>query len=663
VAAGRPDLPAAAEAPALELLDRVFRHAAIGCIALNDRGGIVLVNESFCSMLAYSREELLQKNVAFITHPEDSPQNRLLNVDLFERRLEAAAFEKRYLRKDGTPVWVRVNAVTFNSAGPDGARVIGLCENISHLKSMEENLRQSEQKFRSLIESALDIVTLVRPDATIIYESPSVERVLGYAPDELVGHNAFAYIHPDDAAETLAALGRIVSRSVRVESALFRFLHKDGSWRMLEAMAQTVDPAAADSMIIVNCRDVTEKIDTLRRLGETNRQLQAALVAAREATAMKSRFLANMSHEIRTPMNGILGMAELIMGTRLDAEQREYAAAIRKSAAWLLTIINDILDISKIEAGRMVLESIPFRLSGVVEDVAALLGATARSKGIEFQAHVEPGGPDVVAGDPVRFRQILLNLAGNAVKFTLKGQARMTLAATPHSDGRVRVVCQVEDTGIGIPRKQQEHLFESFRQGDDSTTRRHGGTGLGLTISRDLARLMGGDITFESTPGVGSKFTFSTVLERSLAAPPSVSNPAQTPPPTAVVGRILLAEDNEVNAMIASRVLSKSGHSVHVVQDGEAAVEAVQEGGWDLILMDVQMPLLDGLEATRRIRALAGGGSLPIIGLTASAMAGDRERCLAEGMNDYLSKPLTAHDLLAKVEQWLTGGGPRVSAG
>lgn len=351
-----------------------------------------------------------------------------------------------------------------------------------------------------------------------------------------------------------------------------------------------------------------------------------------------------------------MGMADILLGTTLDIEQEAMAGDIKTSARSLLTVINDILDISKIEAGKLTLESVPFSIRQSLHDIAALIGPSAAEKGLEYETLVEDDVPDMVSGDPVRFRQVLVNLAGNAVKFTPRGNVRVGVKASPKSrrPAPLSIVCTVADTGIGMSEEQQCHIFESFRQGDDSTTRRFGGSGLGLTISRELARKMGGDLSCESTPGRGSIFRFTASLgwaavdsaHRVPIAAPADCSEART-------GRILLAEDNEINARLAVRLLEKAGHTVRLAKNGAQAVQEFRNGNWDLVLMDVQMPILDGVEATSQIRQLPRGRSTPVIALTANAMAGDRERYLSIGMDDYLSKPLDPRQLLAKIQQIL----------
>jgi len=391
-------------------------------------------------------------------------------------------------------------------------------------------------------------------------------------------------------------------------------------------------------------------IFTLRRsIRRQTAEIRGLLARAEESSRLKSEFLANLSHEIRTPIHGIQGMHSLLLESRLNGEQTEELTIAQESTMHLLALLDDVLDFSKIEAGRLVLEALPFDPGTVVRGVVRSCVAKAREKGLTLNSRAE-GLPDLVSGDATRLRQILFNLLNNAVKFTDKGRIDVEAWVMEWRADQVRVGFRVTDTGIGIPKEKQALIFESFRQVDGTISRRYGGSGLGLAIAQRLAVQMGGEMTVRSEPGVGSTFEFSVVFGRvpeTAAGLTKRSQSAAASGPTIPL-RVLVAEDNEVNQRLVRRMLEKDGHAVTVVPDGQAAVSAADQDAFDVILMDVQMPGMDGLQAATAIRESerqSGGTRMPIFALTAHSMSGDRERCLAAGMDECLMKPFLPSDL------------------
>lgn len=384
--------------------------------------------------------------------------------------------------------------------------------------------------------------------------------------------------------------------------------------------------------------------------------------AAESAARLKSEFLANMSHEIRTPLNGILGMTDLALTEKISPVVRDYLETARESGGSLLQIINDVLDLSKIEAGHMKIERIAFDLEKCIRDAAAILRPAAAAKCIELELLFPESAPRCFEGDPSRIRQIVLNLLGNAVKFTEVGGAKIAVNCQPMENNVASVRVEVRDTGIGIPVDKQGSLFQSFTQADASTTRKYGGTGLGLAISKHLVQLMRGKIGLESEYGCGSTFWFELPLALADTPQPSTgaTEPKKAANEMAATGCILVAEDNTVNQKLARRLLERMGFAVHSASDGNAAINAVQHSRFDAVLMDCQMPVCDGYEATAAIRSWEAGHSrsrTPIIALTAHALPGDRERCLQSGMDDYLTKPLRADELRNALNQWIQTSG------
>ncbi len=530
-------------------------------------------------------------------------------------------------------------------------------------------LRRSAQYFRSLIENASDLITILNRDGTVRYESPSVVRLLGQQPEEVVGTSVFSRVHPEDQPHIAEAFMRTVSQERRLERVECRSRHADGSWRVLEATAVNLlhDPIVRG--VVVNSHDVTGRKQAAAQLRQAKEEAEAANRA-------KSEFVANMSHEIRTPMNGIIGMADLALQTELTREQREYIEMAAASADALMTVINDVLDFSKIEAGKLDLDAVDFDLRDSLGDMMQALALRAHVKGLELICEVRPEVPEAIVADPHRLRQILTNLVGNAIKFTEGGEVLVTVSIADcglrnaesedreesgirNSKSEIELHFAVCDTGVGIPAEKQQAIFNAFEQADGSITRTYGGTGLGLTISRRLVQMMGGRIWVESEPDRGSTFHFTigcAVSTRAVARPHlSMAQLRDLP--------VLVVDDNLTNRRILTEMLARWHMQPTAVEGGWAALGhlmqvAASGSPFPLALIDVQMPEMDGFELSERIKKTVELAGTAIIILSSADLAPQAPRWRELGVAAYLTKPVRQSELLDAMLQVLGGVTP-----
>jgi PAS domain S-box-containing protein len=771
-------------------LEVILDAASDLVITLDKKGVFRFASPSITRHLGWRIQDVVGRDAVEFMHPDDVG-------DVFNAAFatppggSTPPVQHRIRHRDGS--WHFFESVGTNRLKDPQVRAFVISARpVGERRAAEDALRTSEERFRLLAENATDIISRRGPYGRITYVSQSVETVLGYSPTAMVDKETVELVHPDDQERYRKF---VMPQGEEAAKATYRMQHADGHYVWLEGRSRLVrDPETNLPLEYqVVSRDVSER-------QQQAEELRAAKEAAEVANVAKSQFLANMSHEIRTPMNAILGMTDLALLTELTVEQRDYLTTVGQASNSLLDLINDILDLAKIESGRLTLETIPFSLRDTVNDTVGTMSVRTREQGIKLDAVVDPELPHGFSGDPGRVRQILFNLIGNAVKFTHVGGVTVKVSCKPNPriGERSHLVCfEVVDTGIGVPEERLDAIFEAFSQADSTTSRKYGGTGLGLAITADLVEMMGGKLAATSTVGEGSTFSFeipmqhvdaaavapvqhrdsagaeilviadaetrgqqvATTITRSgmgaTVVPDIASAQAKIAdaegdfdavvlattgpagvtaedlgqsgimgdlPALALVAKgqrgtasryreigfkaylaeplgpgslvealllvtgdgvtsdemitrhwlrerraqlnVLLAEDSPINQKLAVRLLARRGHDVTVVDDGRKAVTAYANGDFDVVLMDIQMPELDGFGATQEIRRLEEGTGrrVPIVALTAHAMAGDEARCIEAGMDAYVSKPFRPEELFVTVEQ-LAGGAEQVQIG
>jgi PAS domain S-box-containing protein len=621
------------------------------CLENVDRSGLY-VSPASIRMLGYEPHEMIAMTAADLVHADDLEHFMAARFSVSPDHLRARSVH-RMRRRDGSLIWAEAALRWIEATTDEPPRILTVVRDVTERKLAEEAAQRLQALLSDAIESMEDGIAIFdRDDRLLLTNSTLRSRPVGagnlYVPGrsyEEILRIYWSADHFDTPERREAFIAAALERHRRGDGTPSESKNLDGEWHLNRHFR------TRDGGILT----VSTEITALKRAAE---ELEAARDAATSASQAKSAFLASMSHEIRTPMNGVIGFADLLLDTELTAEQRRHATMLRDAGRSLLAIINDILDLSKIEAGKMEIERVPLSPASVVDGAISILRSQVEAKGLTIATESDPDIPAWIAGDPTRLRQILLNLLSNALKFTETGGITVRAGRLPASaeGAPERLRIEVADTGIGIAADRLHLLFQDFTQIDRSTTRRYGGTGLGLSICKRLVELMGGDIGVASDPGQGSRFWFTLPM---VATGAPVAEPG-APAASTSAARILVAEDLAANQIIVKAMLNSAGHSVMLVGNGLEALQAVQEEAYDLVLMDMEMPEMDGLSATEAIRRLVGSPSdVPIIALTANAMINDWAACKAAGMNDFLAKPINRNALLSAVARW-TAPGKRI---
>jgi len=578
-------------------------------------------------------------------------------------------YETVRVRKDFRQIQV---SLTISPIRDASGKVIGastIARDITGQKLIEEKLRTSEARFRAIFEGTSVGITLINREGRLVESNPALQEMLGYNGRELANMVFNELIYPDDMANYVGLFNDLWAGALDSYQMEKSYARKDGRLVWVSVNFSLARDNLNEPMFIIGVvEDVTER----KRVEETMQQAKEVAEAANKA---KSEFLASMSHEIRTPMNAILGMADLLWETPLTSEQQKYIMTFRSAGETLLSLINDILDLSRVEVGHYELESINFDLGNVIEKTCEVMAIRAHEKGVELVCRLMPDVPVNLIGDPGRLRQIIINLIGNAIKFTDEGEVLLKVALADNqppistgSDGReCRLLFTISDTGIGISPEKLDVIFEWFTQADSSTTRKYGGTGLGLTIAKRLVELMGGRIWVESEVGKGSTFYFTIrfAVQSETAGGEEKSSSAKSEPAETSTAfadqralRLLLVEDSPDNQLLIQAYLKKTACQIEIAENGEIAVEKFKSGRYDLVLMDMQMPVMDGYTATRAIRRWEAENRLaptPVIALTAYALKEDEQKSLDAGCTAHLTKPVKKAVLIETILKNIRG--------
>ncbi len=627
----------------------LVQNAADAIILVDTDAQLLYASPSADTIVGTDTQSLLGQDVVSFIHVDD----RLVAAQAFSFVTDTPGvsdpLRMRMVRPDGAVRLVEIVPTNLLDDAAVGAIVMNI-RDVTDTAEVASALELTENRFRRMIENISDTVTLVDASANVILSTGNLRSIMGYPTEFWAGRNAFDVVHPDDLARMRDDFARLLVSPGEELSGEVRIRTADGGWIDAEINALNLLEDPVVDAIVLTTRNVTERRNRQQELADARDQAVRAL-------RMRTEFIASVSHELRTPIHGILGLSELLATADLDEEARGLARSIGRATEGLRMVLDDILDFSKIEVGRLEVNEGPFDVAEMAEDLGALFGGQARAKGIELRGDIDPDIPQWILGDALRVRQVLTNLIGNAIKFTAVGSVHVDVRALPNGDGEVGrwIRVEVTDTGIGIPEGSTDQLFEPFSQVHGGGAREFGGTGLGLSIAKRLVQLMGGDLGFESRLGVGSAFWFTLPLVEA-DIPGAIATDAMR---EAGSGRVLVVEDNPINQLLVRRQLERLGYDVEVIDNGIAALEAFPAAGADVVLMDWQLPGIDGLETTRRLRRLEhdlGRERTPVVAMTASALPGDRDRCLDAGMDDFIAKPVSIAMLGDVLVRWMPAG-------
>lgn len=657
-------------------MEQAFGSSPIGMALIDIEGKVLRVNRVLCNMFGYSEEELLRHDWKKFTHPDDLNLDKHLIQQLLNGEIESYEVHKRYYHKDSTLVWLQGNISLVRDAFGTPVNFVTQIQDITQRLTYEAQLNQLSQA----VEQSTEAIIITDVIGKIEYVNQTFVIKSGYEKAEVIGRYPNILNSGQTPKEVFSDLWKTIRAGETWKGELIN-KRKDGS---LSVEYATISPLRQNDGTITHFVSTQEDINEKKKLGEEldkhrhhleelvesrTEELAVARQLAEAANRAKSNFIANMSHEIRTPMNGVLGMTYLALTSTTDPKLRDYLQKIHLSGQHLLHIVDDILDFSKIEAGKMTIEGVDFSLEELMNKLSAIMNTKVAGRRLSLSMTIGSDVPMHMHGDPHRLSQILINYTNNAIKFTEQGEIKVRVKKVNDTPSGWLVRFEVEDPGIGMTPEQQSKLFQSFEQADSSTTRKYGGTGLGLAISKQLAILMGGEVGVISEPNVGSTFWFTALLEQTKGqviekaignAPQNVLARLKRINQTDHPVRVLLVDDNEFNQQVGTELLESAKCLVQVAGDGQQALDKLNDNEFDCVLMDIQMPVMDGLEATRRIRNIPQYAQLPVIAITANAMNEDRIHCLSAGMNDFIPKPFAPDILYATILRWISDSNEEI---